>query len=354
MSQHDMDVANGPGATVRTDINGALQALASNSVGPLAPATTFPCQWWADTTAGRLKRRNIANTGWVDMGALDTQSFLLISGGTLTGPINDATPQTIASATLTDIGAATSGVVAISGTTAITGLGSIAAGARRSVRFLGSLLLTYNVTSLILPGNANITTAANDTADFLSLGGGNWICLSYTRNSRAAARSDLQLSDGWATQPIGVPIPIFDNLAGTSPPPTGNGYRYIKLTAADAYNSGAVVSESVSGSAPLVSATGVISVAGSPINGLTVRLINTERRVLRAGSAGVIEQDALQDHTHTMPLAGTDNTAGYNAFKMVANIEANGNTPSVNGANARVATETRVKNIGVTYYMRVL
>lgn len=275
------------------------------------------------------------------------------AGGTLTGAVNDATPQTMASATTTDIGAATSNVVYISGTTPITGLGVIAAGARRNVRFLGALLLTYNATSLILPGNANITTAANDTADFLSLGSGNWICLNYTRNSRAAARSDLQLSDGWATQPIGVPIPIFDNLAGTAAPPTGNGFRYIKLTAADSYNSGVVVSESVSGSAPLVSATGVISVAGSPINGLTVRLINTERRVLRAGSAGVIEQDALQDHVHTMPLAGTDNTAGFNAFKMVANIEANGNTPGVN-TNARVANETRAKSIGVTYYMRVL
>ncbi|MHA6128928.1 hypothetical protein ACX3YD_22535 [Pseudomonas fluorescens group sp. PF-1] len=180
MSQHDMDVANGPGLTVRTDMNAALQALASNSVGPLAPATTFPCQWWGDTTANRLKRRDSANTAWIDMGPLDSLSYLLVSGGTLTGPINDAPPQTITSATLTDIGAATSNVVSISGTTTITGLGTIAAGARRTVRFLASLLLTHNVTSLILPGAASITTAANDTADFLSLGSGNWLCLHYS------------------------------------------------------------------------------------------------------------------------------------------------------------------------------
>ncbi|SDJ57295.1 hypothetical protein, partial [Pseudomonas abietaniphila] len=82
-----------------------------------------------------------------------------------------------------DIGDATSNVIAISGSNAITALGTITAGARRSVRFLGSLVLTHNPTSLILPGGASITTSANDTADFLSLGGGNWICLDYTYRS---------------------------------------------------------------------------------------------------------------------------------------------------------------------------
>lgn len=180
MSQHDMNVANGPGLTFRTAMNAALQALASQSSGATAPNPTFPCQIWADTGTGRLRQRNSANTAWVDRGALDAVSFLSLAGGTLSGAVNDAPIQTMASATLTDIGAATSNVVAISGTTAIASLGLIAAGARRTVQFLGSLVLTHNATSLILPGNANITTAAGDTADFLSLGGGNWICLDYT------------------------------------------------------------------------------------------------------------------------------------------------------------------------------
>jgi hypothetical protein len=85
----------------------------------------------------------------------------------------------IASATTTDIGAATGEFVDITGTTTITGLGTIAAGIERTVRFTGALTLTHNATSLILPGGANITTAANDTAIFRSLGSGNWICVSY-------------------------------------------------------------------------------------------------------------------------------------------------------------------------------
>jgi hypothetical protein len=114
----------------------------------------------------------------------------------------NAATQTIASATTTDIGAATTAEVEISGTTTITGLGTIAAGARRSVRFLGALTLTHNATSLILPGAANITTAANDTAEFRSLGAGNWICLRYSLASGNYGRTNVL---GTVAQSAGVP-----------------------------------------------------------------------------------------------------------------------------------------------------
>lgn len=89
-------------------------------------------------------------------------------------------PITIASAATTDIGSALSNVIYVTGTTTITALGTAAAGVTRTVRFAGILTLTYNATSLQLPGLANITTAANDTADFLSLGSGNWQCIRYS------------------------------------------------------------------------------------------------------------------------------------------------------------------------------
>lgn len=87
----------------------------------------------------------------------------------------------IASATSTAIGAATGEFVDVTGTTTITSFDTIAAGIVRTVRFTGALTLTHNATSLILPGGANITTAANDTAVFRSLGSGNWQCISYKR-----------------------------------------------------------------------------------------------------------------------------------------------------------------------------
>lgn len=63
--QHDMDVGGGGGAGVRADFNGALQALATASSGATAPTTTYPYQFWADTTAGVLRQRNAANTAWI-------------------------------------------------------------------------------------------------------------------------------------------------------------------------------------------------------------------------------------------------------------------------------------------------
>lgn len=112
------------------------------------------------------------------------------AGDTMTGALNWAATQTIASAATTDIGAATSNSVIVSGTTTITALGTIAAGAERVVQFSGALTLTHNATSLILPGGASITTAAGDVAYFVSLGTGNWRCTGYQKaNGQAVVAS---------------------------------------------------------------------------------------------------------------------------------------------------------------------
>jgi hypothetical protein len=97
----------------------------------------------------------------------------------------------IASATTTDIGAATGEFIDVTGTTTITGLGTIGAGIVRTVRFTGALTLTHNATSLILPGGANITTAANDRAIFRSLGSGNWLCVAYMKADGKAVVTTL-------------------------------------------------------------------------------------------------------------------------------------------------------------------
>lgn len=85
---------------------------------------------------------------------------------------------TVASATTCDIGAAQAGKIIISGTTTITSLGTTAH-KRRFVHFSGAMTLTYNATSLILPGGANISTSNGDTAAFMSDSSGNWRCYFY-------------------------------------------------------------------------------------------------------------------------------------------------------------------------------
>jgi hypothetical protein len=88
----------------------------------------------------------------------------------------------IASAGTTNLSSATGCYVNITGTTTIIALGTAAAGVERVCQFAGSLTLTHNATSLILPGAANITTNPGDVATFVSLGSGNWICTGLTRN----------------------------------------------------------------------------------------------------------------------------------------------------------------------------
>lgn len=87
----------------------------------------------------------------------------------------------VASAATTDLGAVNSRRVSITGTVTITSFGSTApAGTVRRGRFASALTLTHNATSLILPGAANITTAANDRFEALALGSGNWLVASFT------------------------------------------------------------------------------------------------------------------------------------------------------------------------------
>ncbi|MHC8299630.1 phage tail protein [Pseudomonas sp. ZS1P83] len=149
------------------------------------------------------------------LGKLQAQvaARLLLAGGKMTGAINDATPVALASAATVDIGAAASNVITISGTTTITGLGTVAAGARRTVRFTGALVLTHNATSLILQGGLNIATALNDSAEFLSLGGGNWICLRYNlANTKPAATVGTVSQSGGL--PTGAIIETGSNANG--------------------------------------------------------------------------------------------------------------------------------------------
>ncbi|MEE1883344.1 phage tail protein [Pseudomonas soli] len=162
------------------------------------------------------------------------------------------------------------------------------------------------------------------------------------------------LADPWSFQPIGVPIPVFDGASGGLVPPKGKAYRYIRLTAADAYNDDLLTGEVVSGSAPLLSAHATVNLAGSLLHNSIVRLINTERRFLRAGSVSTVENDQLQGFT--LP-AGTGNGSGGAAFDIWVNGAVNATktpvvTDGVNGT-PRIGNETRPKNVGVTYYMRI-
>ena len=99
----------------------------------------------------------------------------------LFGPRREAAEESLASAATTDLSSISSSNVLITGTTTITAFGTEPAGVTKWLRFAGALTLTHNATSLILPGGADITTAAGDMALMKSEGSGKWRCYAYVR-----------------------------------------------------------------------------------------------------------------------------------------------------------------------------
>lgn len=87
----------------------------------------------------------------------------------------------IASASTINLDTATGDCVDVTGTTTITAI-TLAEGVERTVRFTGALTLTHGG-SLVLPGAANITTAAGDYAVFRGYASSVVRCVVYSKAS---------------------------------------------------------------------------------------------------------------------------------------------------------------------------
>ncbi len=181
-------ISAGSGPTTLTDSAGKILAAALNTVGVaqggtgVVTLTAYAPIVGGTTGTGAVQSGTVGTIGQVltsnGAGALPTFQAAA-SGSTSWGSTTAVTD--VASATTTDLGAVTSAAIRVTGTTTITGFGTVAAGTLRKGYFAGVLTLTYNATSMILPGAANITTVAGDRFIALSLGSGNWI-VDYDRN----------------------------------------------------------------------------------------------------------------------------------------------------------------------------
>ena len=186
--------ANQTGTQYRTQDNDRYAAHLTSHSGTSRPSYAVAGTLWLNTTATPWVLNMYDGTDDISIGTVNasTNAFNASNAASTTSTIamsaaiNEAS-ATVASATTTDIGAAAGNYVSVTGTTTITGLGTVQAGTRRTVRFAGALTLTHNGTSLILPGAANITTAAGDIAVFVSLGSGNWFCANFQRASSVSA-----------------------------------------------------------------------------------------------------------------------------------------------------------------------
>lgn len=84
-AQHDYDIANNPGAVVRSDINDALEAIATNNSAATEPASTYANQWWMDTSTNLLKQRDNANSAWVTVASKSGTTWIPYRAGSAIG-----------------------------------------------------------------------------------------------------------------------------------------------------------------------------------------------------------------------------------------------------------------------------
>lgn len=151
---------------------------------------------------------NAAGGGQLSLTAAVTGTLPIANGGTAATTAAGALDSLIsaevdvASATTTDLGAAASQNIRITGTVTITGFGTITSGVIRRCRFSGALTLTHNATSLILPGAANITTVAGDSFEAISLGSGNWKVYGYWRTTVTGSGSEVLATSPTLSSPI--------------------------------------------------------------------------------------------------------------------------------------------------------
>lgn len=118
-------------------------------------------------------------------------------------------PQgTIASTTTTDLGTVGSNNVLISGTTTINSFGTSASLTNPIyfIQFNNTLTLTYNATSMILPGAADITTTAGDSAlvEFIN-DAGYWRMIAYfssTASGVLGTAANYDVGTSGATVPL--------------------------------------------------------------------------------------------------------------------------------------------------------
>lgn len=101
----------------------------------------------------------------------------------IAGAVNASTIVTLTAANTVAIGAADSNTVYVVGTTPIAGYDSVAVGIRRTVVYTGITTLLHNAISHIVRGGVNKVTAIGDSAEWISLGGGNWFMLDYASSS---------------------------------------------------------------------------------------------------------------------------------------------------------------------------
>lgn len=350
-------------------VTDALDSLATCNSGSSAPTNASggapkAGQCWIDTTSSTLLKKYVySGRDWVLVGVID------VSNATWSPPIGGGT-ATVASATTTSICGATvpQGYLTISGTTTITGFGTgCPAGQIKVVKFSGSLSLTHNATSQILPGSADITTSAGDTAVLVYEGSSNWRMALYSP------------ATGQALANPAVPVGFMSHYIGASAPSKyvlGYGQAISRSTYAN-YLSVATVAQAGTRTSSSATVTGLTSTygfgAGMPVegtgipNGTTISSVDSTTQITLSanattsgtstvtvflygyGSGGDTTTVGVPD-CRGRALAGLDNMGGTAASRITsAGSSINGQALNVGGGAQTVTlSQGNLPNVNFT------
>jgi len=171
--------------------------------------------------------------------AQDNTALTLSGTGTGGVKVNDFFVQTkgadIASGTTLTLGK-DGNQFDVTGTTTITGIATQGIGSYVTLHFDGVLTFTHHSTNLILPGAANITTAAGDIAVMYEYASADWRCVSYTKaNGEAVVSSGGGLTIGSESAAASGTTVDFTGV------PSGTQEIYVHFVVVSLYNTASIL-----------------------------------------------------------------------------------------------------------------
>jgi len=264
----------------------------------------------------------------------------LSANGTGGVKVNDYFVQTkgsdIASATSLTLGK-DGNLFDVTGTTTITSIATQGIGSYVTLHFDGALTFTHDSTDLILPGAANITTAAGDIAVMYEYASGDWRCVSYTKASGAAV---VAASGVW-------------NIIGTAEASTSSSLAITGLDSTyDTYAIGITDIRPATDGADawlrLGDSSGIDSGTSDYAWGVHGTRADNASYANIGGEDNADAQIKLTDYTHGTNYMGTGTGEGFGAMLYLSRPGDGAVYPMVAGSVAFMASDTlgTVLNVG--------